>query len=154
MCIGDLPACVCVYHVHLQCPKEVREEGIQCHRTGVMDVVWAMMWVLGINARAFSRATRALNHWAITPAPVAYVLEDHGRRLLASSFLHLLVQYLSTFLWRVASGCCPYYLILRQQSRSFVLVSYLAPLTFGLDALGDYFPISNDVNWIKIWLYI
>jgi len=39
--------------------------------------LWAAMWLLGIELRTSGRAASALNHWAISPAPLTCFLTEH-----------------------------------------------------------------------------
>jgi hypothetical protein len=52
-----------IYMSTLSLSSGTPEEGIRFHDRWL----WATMWLLGIELRTSSRATSALNHWAISP---------------------------------------------------------------------------------------
>lgn len=56
VCIGDLLSCMSVYHVYVWCPWRPEED------TGSPEtaVIWAMMWVLGVEARCCGSTTSEL----------------------------------------------------------------------------------------------
>jgi hypothetical protein len=55
-----------IYITTLELSSDTSEEGIRSH----YRLLWATMWLLGIEHRSFGRAVSALNHWAISPALV------------------------------------------------------------------------------------
>ena len=82
--------CFCFLDVFILCIW-VHCSCLQTHQKRASDPhyrwLWATMWLLGIELRTSGRATGALNHWAISPAPTGGVL----RQGLAQVGLKLLV---------------------------------------------------------------
>ena len=54
----------------LSLSSDTPEEGVRPHYRWL----WATMWLLGFELRTSGRAVSALNHWAISPARVAWFL--------------------------------------------------------------------------------
>lgn len=48
------------------------EESTRLPGTGVMSILWATLWVLGIHPGSFLRVTSSSHHWPISPAPDVY----------------------------------------------------------------------------------
>jgi hypothetical protein len=61
----------------------------------------ATMWLLGIELRTFGRAIRALNHWAISPAPNTWDFKNYYEIHL-EEVSHTRVRELTWFLRRLS----------------------------------------------------
>jgi hypothetical protein len=64
------------------------EEGIRSHYRWL----WATMWLLGNELRTSRRAVSALNCWAISPAPIGFLLVSLTTPLAPTILLPLLLQ--------------------------------------------------------------
>jgi hypothetical protein len=69
----ELHACLfCLFNVSTWLlSSDTPEEGIGSHSR----CLWATMWLLGTELRTSGRAVRALNRWAISPAPCACFIQ-------------------------------------------------------------------------------
>ena len=80
----------------LSLSSDTPEEGIR----SLYRWLWATMWLLGIELGTSGRAVRALNHWAIAPAPSLEIIDSWLSRWEPHSFLPL-VLYILTAVGRV-----------------------------------------------------
>ena len=84
--------------------------------------LWATMWLLGFDLRTFGRVVSALNHWAISPAPVTQIFKrgknslPYARKgfLLEAKFR---VTYIRHMLYDWATSPAPHWGILGRSSK-------------------------------------
>lgn len=62
---------VWAHHVLAWCQQSL-EENTRLSETGVMSVLRATLWVLGIHPGSFLRVPSSSHHWPISPAPGVY----------------------------------------------------------------------------------
>lgn len=70
--------CLDVYHMQAYVCGGQRASDPQCCRFGCL---WAITWVLFIPHRSSGKASRALSHWAVSPAPIPLLSEKFWDRL-------------------------------------------------------------------------
>ena len=92
MCMGVLPACVSVYHVHIVSIEARRGHLILWSWSS--RLLWAAMWVLGIKPQSSGRAASSLSCWAISPVPKISFLKYRIKNLQ----LHCLFSFLFLFI--------------------------------------------------------
>lgn len=97
MYINILPTCMTVYHVHAQF-KQRPEEGSGPSGNGVKTLLWASMWLLGIEPKSSGRTVSAFKCCAITPAPRRHFLYCGGIQYtleLLLKIIHILARHSS-----------------------------------------------------------
>lgn len=77
-CSYGCSVCLDVYHMQAYVCGGQRASDPQCCRFGCL---WAITWVLFIPHRSSGKASRALSHWAVSPAPIPLLSEKFWDRL-------------------------------------------------------------------------
>lgn len=78
MCTGVLPEYISAHLLSGWCWRRP-EEGMEPEESMdplelELQVVWFAKWVLGIQPKSFGKITSSLNHWAISPAPIYFII--------------------------------------------------------------------------------